>query len=464
MGGANTSAGRAVVLLLVLVVASGIAPSAGGSGAQSESVEIFNPRGIYFAGQDVEVSGAAVTGIDGVALYVRDQGDWELLDLSEDGRLDDDDVLAVDNNGTWRRGGVVLSNASRVLARPGFYRLGVIDAVDATDENGTLLRTMTTDQFVSGTSTQHVISVRQPLLEGAFQSVNGQVATEDAVVEVQGIARGLDEVLVVMVDSRGAIATERLPVRGPYDVFDDDVALETAEERALAQGSVIGVVIGLGRDRVAGDGSLPGYDAADGEALESYVDGIDSRLSQQQILERIYRETTDESGSDDLSIFRSFQYTGGVASVETVTATTAQDAGGINEIEVGETMLIRGTTNRKPDDNTIRVEVVDGPSAERLDIASTDDWGVDGMWMVEIAAADVEPGRYVIRTEVGDQATDIDEVWITEPGPDGVVSEREPPPVSVNGDAPVSSGEGIEVGAIEENGTATETETEAEPP
>ncbi|MFC7080536.1 hypothetical protein [Halorussus caseinilyticus] len=263
-------------------------------------LSIDSPAGTYIAGQEEDVRGTAAQGVDDVALYVRDQGDWELVDVNEDGEFTQQDLISVDADGEWEERDVTLSQANDILSIPGRYRIGVVEAVDVT-QNGTIADTLTTSEFSSATSEQTSIIVTEPTLGGGnssmiaplggspmamqnqnnttqedgqqtdttedstwvFRTYNSQIAVEDGTVEVTGVAPGLDEVLVVMIDSRGRTVTETVSV-DDNDVFEeDDIELITREGRELNEGQIRGMVIGLGRDTVVGDGVLPGVDDAD---------------------------------------------------------------------------------------------------------------------------------------------------------------------------------------------------------
>jgi hypothetical protein len=75
----------------------------------------------------------AAQGVDDVVMYARDQGDWELVDINEDGTADSEDTVSVDSTGEWEREDVTLSQASDIFSIPGRYRIGVVEAPDVTD-------------------------------------------------------------------------------------------------------------------------------------------------------------------------------------------------------------------------------------------------------------------------------------------------------------------------------------------
>jgi hypothetical protein len=412
---------------------------------------IDEPAGTYIAGQEVDVRGTAQPGIEDVALYARDQGDWELLDVSEDGQLDDSDLIAVDADGEWDERDVRLSDATDIFAIPGRYRFGVIEAEDARGADGSLQQTLSTTEFSSGSSEQTSIIVTEPGLgpaaqstdalasgsaasfsigDGAaqqvtppnetdrrpliFQSYNGQVATDDGTVDVIGTAPGQDDVLLVMIDTRGRVATEQVTV-DDNDVFEeDDVPLVTQDGRELNEGQIFATVYAVGRDGVAGDGIIPGQNDADISSVESYIQGFSGTgLTQQQVREIVADETINEAGSDDLFIDDEFRYTDGATSIDTVRA-AGSDATGINAVQPGDTVVVSGVTNRKPDDNTIAVDVTEGPSFTEFPSESTDEWNFTGQWQVQIEVPQtVEPGNYTLEADDGDN-TDIVTLQVTE--------------------------------------------------
>ena len=93
--------------------------------------------------------------------------------------------------------------------------------------------------------------------------------------------------------------------------------------------------------------------------------------------------------------------------IETVDVVPANrsELTGVLTIEVGTRMLVRGTTNRRPDRSAIDVAVVDGPDADRIGFVVVEEWGTDGVWTAELTVpADATPGTYTLRVAVGDEA------------------------------------------------------------
>lgn len=268
-----------------------------------------------------------------------------------------------------------------------------------------------------------------------FEDVAGQVATEDASVGVRGTATGTDSVLVTLFDRRGRVATELVSVNdGVFE--EDEVELVTADGTPLSEGPVVATVLSPGRDGVVGDGEVSGVTRESLSDFEAGFLGIvrqesgdrPVRRTQQQLVELFYDQTVDDAGSDDLLLVEEFAYTDGRTTIERVYPRTQVDRTGpeqgnrtgavqgnrtapVEPIRVGDTLVVQGLTNRKPGDNTLFVEVVEGPTAGAFDLAATRTWGTDGVWQVELDAVGVEPGVYTIEAEDGD-FTDSFEVRI----------------------------------------------------
>lgn len=460
------------------------------------TLSIEGPMGTYIAGAEVDVRGTAAPGVDDVAIYVRDQGDWELMDINEDGQFDESDLISVDADGEWEERDVRLSQANDILSIPGRYRFGVVEAEDVL-QDGEIRETLSTSEFSSATSEQTSIIVTEPTLGGAnsslvaafgaemtmqqdnetreqrepwvFRTYDDEVAVEDGTVEVVGVAPGLDEVLVVLVDTRGRAVTETISVDND-DVFEeDDIELLTTEGRQLNEGPIEAMVIGLGRDNVVGDGVIPGQDRASISSLENWIQGFGTGLTQQQVAERILDETVQEAGSDDLVLEQQFRYADARTSVQSILPEGEADGAEapgfqpeISPIETGDTMVVQGVTNRKPDDNTITVEVIDGPSADEFDSAATDEWGRNGIWSVNLSTEDIEPGTYTLEVDDGDN-TDVVQFEVVEeaeePANETTTPEEEEPTTPDEETTTTTTTEGNETTAAGQNETQVAEET-----
>jgi len=241
-----------------------------------------------------------------------------------------------------------------------------------------------------------------------FGDVAGQVATEDGTVAVRGRAVGQDEVLVVMVDRRGRVASQLITVDKAGTFEDDNVPLVTPRGQELSEGPIVAAVFAVGRDGIVGDGTIAGFTRADLEALdEGTRQQIRSQfrnrtLTQQQVLELFYDNSIGAAGSDDLALLDAFRYTTGRTSIEAVGPTAESNLTGIQPVSADDTVVVQGLTNRKPDDNTITVEAIDGPTPQAIAVNSTSIWGTDGVWSVTLDTRGAEPGTYTIKADDGD--------------------------------------------------------------
>ncbi|UPV73716.1 hypothetical protein M0R89_14360 [Halorussus limi] len=242
-----------------------------------------------------------------------------------------------------------------------------------------------------------------------FRDIAGQVATEDATVTVRGTATETDEVLVALFDRRGRVLTESVSV-GDDGTFEEEDLELVADGTPLAEGRVVATVLSPGRDAQVGDGEvgnateadLAAFAAAFRETVGQRSGGRVVSRTQRQLVELYYDQTVEDAGSDDLLLAEEFVYTDARTSIERVAPRSAGNATGpVEPIRVGDTLVVRGLTNRRPEDNTVFVEVVSGPSADAFDLAATETWGTDGVWRVELDAADVQPGVYTIEAEDG---------------------------------------------------------------
>ncbi|MFK5603937.1 HVO_2072 family ArtA-dependent S-layer glycoprotein [Haloferax volcanii] len=407
---------------------------------------LSSPTGQYVVGSEVDINGTA-TSSDSVAIYVRDDGDWQLLEVGGDNEIN------VDSDDTFEEEDVALSNlagdGSSILSLTGTYRIGVIDASDAdVGGDGTVDDSLTTSEFTSGVSSSNSLRVVDQALTGQFTTINGQVAPVDSgTVDINGTASGADTVLVIFVDERGNVEYQSVSVDsdGTYD--EDDITV------GLTQGQVTAHILSVGRDGAVGDGSLPSgpSSAADLDDLTGYLDQLDSNNNNgEQVNELIASETVDETASDDLIVTETFRLAESSTSIDSIYPDAAE-AAGINPVATGETMVIAGSTNLKPDDNTISIEVTseDGTSVALED---TDEWNNDGQWMVEIDTTDFETGTFTVEADDGDN-TDTVNVE--------VVSEREDTTTSSDNatDTTTTTDEPTETTTTAEP-TETTTETE----
>ncbi|MBC9986813.1 MULTISPECIES: HVO_2072 family ArtA-dependent S-layer glycoprotein [Haloferax] len=370
---------------------------------------LSSPTGQYVVGSEVDINGTA-TSSDSVAIYVRDDGDWQLLEIGGNNEIN------VDSDDTFEEEDVALSglggDGSSILSLTGTYRIGVIDASDAdVGGDGSVDDSLTTSEFTSGVSSSNSLRVTDQALTGQFTTINGQVApVASGTVDVNGTASGANSVLVIFVDERGNVNYQEVSVDSDGTYEEDDITV------GLTQGRITAHILSVGRDGNVGDGSLPpASGSGDLSELMTYLDDLDAGSNNgEQVNELIASETVDETASDDLIVTETFRLAESSTSIDSIYPDAAE-ASGINPVATGETMVIAGSTNLKPDDNTISIEVTseDGTSVALED---TDEWNNDGQWMVEVDTTDFETGTFTVEADDGDN-TDTVNVEI--------VSERE---------------------------------------
>ncbi|XGI82703.1 HVO_2072 family ArtA-dependent S-layer glycoprotein [Halorutilales archaeon Cl-col2-1] len=394
---------------------------------EEAQVTIDNPGATYVIGSEVDLNGTASQGLDDVAVYVRDEGDWQRV-------LTD----TVESDGTWEEEDVALDARSDILSISGTYRIGIIDKQDTsraavTDDDGTTDSTgfvteggtdyateLDTSDFNQGTSNQRSIRTVEPSLSATFHTVNGQVATDSA-IDITGEALGTEAVAVVMVDERGNVYADDISTDSDYEIEEED----WGDFGDISQGDVTIFAVAPGRDgeygdSVAGDAGALAYDITKNIGL-----GLANK-NHDQVLDILLSKTTEDTGSDDLIVTDSFRYTDSSTSINDVVPSSHSNITGIVPIEAGETMMVRGTTNLRPDDNTISVESVSGPSMNEMPVQTTDEWSMEsGVWSVSVDTTGLEPGTYEIEADDGDN-TDVVTVEIVAEGErnDAMLSDK----------------------------------------
>ena len=365
-------------------------------------VALGQPSNFYVVGQAVTVNGTAPAAIESVAIYARNNNDFELVEL------DGDRTLFVDADGTFEVEGVRLTEGegggNGILSLEGSYRIGVISAADADlDGDGQVDDQLTTQEFTQGTSEQKSLRVTGRSLSVTFPSVvRGQIAEEDGSVDVNGTAAGAAEVVFIAVGERGNIISQTIRVDDDGTVDEEDVPVA-----GLSEGDVTLYVYGTGRDGRVGDGDLPGSFEATTDGLQSW---LESSLGQQsltgdQVRSAIRGETTGATASDDLVETEEVRLTDAQTRVTDVYPSDSA-ATGINPVAAGDTMIVEGETNLQPGDNVITIEL--GNQETTVELTSTELWGQDGVWVVEIDTDGAAVGTYTLRAEDGSSTDTID--------------------------------------------------------
>ncbi|WP_049933716.1 HVO_2072 family ArtA-dependent S-layer glycoprotein [Halarchaeum acidiphilum] len=376
-------------------------------------ITITNPTNTYVTGSQVEVNGTAPSGLDDIAVYARDQGEYKLVDL--DGNTDNgiQATTSVKSDGTWSEDDVVLSHGDApgndIFRIKGTFRLGAIDVQDVpqSDDYDGPAKSISVSDFNSGTSGQKSIRVTGTSLTATFQTVNGQVASDaDGTLDVNGTAPGADDVLLGFVDERGNVQYRTASVDDDDYTFDaDDVAVSD-----LTQGTVHAFAYHIGQDGYVGDGDLASQDgdATGLRAMQGYLDYLNDRsLDGSQVINSIESETVNDTASDDNMAETTFRLTDASTRINTA-YTEDHEASGINPLGVGTTAMVSGQTNLQPDDNTITVEL-QNDNGDTLSLTSTDSWDYDGQWSTELPVdSDVSPGNYTLHLDDGENTDTVD--------------------------------------------------------
>ena len=387
-------------------------------------LSLTSPDGAYVVGSEVTLSGEANSGVDEVSIYARDQGEYELVPI------DGEDTIQVEGDNSFEETDVVLSDSNtndgqRILAFPGNYRIGVIDAQDAdTDNAGGPDASLNTSAFNQGVSNADSLTVTDTELSGNFTTYNGQIAVEDNAVDVQGSAVGKSQqgVAVVFVGSRGGTSTHEISVDSDGSFSEDDLSLSSPDD--ISEGTVSAHIISSGRDNVFGDNAASNvndlFEDSDTNVGDFAVNNLSGTAD--QVNSKIVANTVDDTGSDDLIITETFRKADGLTTLESVTS----------PVETNGTIEVEGQTNNQPDDNTIVVELLNEDD-EVFASTSTDQWGTDGVYSLELELEDVEPGEYTVEADDGDN-TDrvpvevVEQVQETpEPTPEPTATEEPTP-------------------------------------
>jgi major cell surface glycoprotein (TIGR04216 family) len=364
----------------------------------------------YVTGDEITLRGTA-RGADAVAMYARDgSGSWQLVPLN--GRR----TTNVGSDGIWEAEDVVLSEeefGGRIFRFPGVYQVAFVDAADLPRPAPTRL---TSSELARTANSRTSARTNLPSFSSAFRTIGGEVAIGDR-LGVGVVSVGAETVVIGLVGQRGDVAADTYRTRRSSGAVDVDL-----DTTGFRQGLVTGFALAPGRDGEFGDGT-----ATDGTGstvstsspadLRDFVRSFDGTgRTGDQVMSRIRAQSVDESGSDDLVITRRFTMASPRTAIDDVVPQAHRARRGVVPLEVGETAVVRGTTNRNPADADISVEVTDGPSANAVDGATVRSWDRGtGAWTATLAFRDVDPGSYTIRADDG-ESTDRANVQVFRQG------------------------------------------------
>jgi len=403
---------------------------------EQAEITIDSPPRTYVPGQEIDLNGSVSEGVRDVAVFARDRDEWfHVANIS----VDTDENSYEETNFELSADAQTI-DAQNIVGQPGVYRYGVIDILDVIDastepntdspfpfrgsaQNGGL----DSSDFSSGASVQQSLRVAEPTLEADFLTYNGQVFRGDG-LDLVGTLIGPRDYVTVITDSRGRTEVSRFTAdRDNGEIEEEDLGIGNLRSGNLQAGAV-----SPGRDADFGDGTFVISDVLRNQIvaqdpslnqlsttpqatvqnfvrIANAVGALDR--TQRQVREILLDQTVDDAGSDDLFVGEEFRLTTDSRTeiTEVVPAQLADNVSGIAPIEVGETMVIRGETNRNPDESTIVVEATEGPSLAELGVGIDDNWNDDrepdgGEWSVEIEVTEqVEPGNYTIQSDDGER-------------------------------------------------------------
>jgi major cell surface glycoprotein (TIGR04216 family) len=396
------------------------------------TITLDNPTGSYVAGSEVTINGTTAPGVDEVVIYARDQGNYvrvTTINVDGDDTFEVEDFNLIDD----------ADNPSAVSI-PGTYRIATLDAGDEELDQDTNLGpdpVVDSQQVSAAVGSQTSLRVvDQSLTLDTVSVTNGQVAVGDQLT-IEGVAPGQDEVSVsfygprgsydrttISVDQNGEFSADNIDVGG--NLFPSNTPAAGGVTSEVSQGDVVMTVFSDGRDGVAGDGNLPEVAAdVDGDGTDEtgflalYYRLNAQSFTQQQVIDRVASESTEDTGSDDISQAVQFRFTDPQTSINTVTSPN-----GTNTVVAGDTMTVSGVTNRQAEDTDITVEVIEGPTRTQFELNSTDQWETDGRWSVTLDTTGVEPGNYTVEASDG-TSSDVFDFQVVEQQP-----EPEPEPTA----------------------------------
>ena len=397
-------------------------------------ISISSPSDTYVVGSEVDINGTANEGIDEVAIYARNNQDYQLV------QIDGSPTIATEGDDNFEESDIVLggnldpddtSGGNDILSLPGTYRIGVISAQDADtadDSDDEPDASLTTSEFNRGLSSQQSIRVLDTALESSFVTYNGQIATDDAQITFSGTAPGKDSVVVAFVGPRGQAVAQEISVDDDDTFSEEDFALPSD---TLSEGTVSAHIISSGRDSTFGDGfTNTESDLADiiASGREGGSDGdtdfSGSANTGDQVRELIISNTVDDTASDDLITTETFRFADGLTTIDSIT----------NPVANNGTIEIQGQTNQRPDENVITVELLD-EEGDSVTISDTEQWGTNGNWNATIELSAAETGNYTVEADDGDNSDRVsvqvvEQVTEETPTPEPTPTTEEPTPTA----------------------------------
>jgi PGF-pre-PGF domain-containing protein len=367
------------------------------------SLDLSKAQPEYVLGSEVALSGPAPNA-EAAALYVqeRESAAYRLVELDGQRTFDiNGDSLAdssLPSDGVILPGGRAPGNV--LLTRYGVHDLAIVAARDA----GSPYRpapALSANEVAEAEKTTTQIRVVPPRLNTTLQTVGGEVAVEDSEVGINGTASGHNVVTVVLVGENGTVRFEQVAVDDVGRVTDD-IAL-FGPRGQFERGPIEVFVLASGRDGEFGDGEFP-----DARVLEEFLDTLDAD-SAAEVRAALRNQTVEDEGptlpgrgqypfptdeSDDLLETTQFRFTNASTGVKRVAPEDANRTG-ITPVPNGSAMIVRGTTNLDPDDNTLTVELRASPNNTVRSI-QLNRWSSNGTFSAEVDTTGLPAGSYML--------------------------------------------------------------------
>lgn len=346
----------------------------------------------YYIGTESSVNGRATSGVDHVGYYIRDKGEYQLLDLNTSG-AGIQRAISVNSTGQFQSEDqkFTAGNApgNDIVAYPGVYRFVVVGSIgEATAEN--FPQTLSLSDLQERTYTSQRVAVKRPNIMLTLSDQLGEISTSDKYLNVSGEAPGADEIVVVLLDERGTAV-----IRSP-SVSGGEYSLSTIDISALVEGSIDVYAISSGIDQSYGDGSAKGNTTGTADALEMHLSTLAAQpLTRAQFHSRLVAETTNDSGSDDKIAHQRVQLEDSRIEIQSVSELRTQEQ---SPISPGSTIVISGTTNLQAETNAI--ELIIRTPGDQTVLLTVTDWQ-SGTWTATFSLEPYDSGLYAVRPNTG---------------------------------------------------------------
>jgi hypothetical protein len=377
-------------------------------------LDLSDPRAEYVLGSEVVLRGDAPAA-DEIVVYVErsDTGTYELVEL--DGRATIELADTTLGNSSLPSDGVVLPRGRGVgnalLTQYGLHEIALVAARDVRLSDGQPATTLTSEELSNTSNTTARVRVVPPRLNVTPSAIGGEVAPVNTTVSFDGTADGHDSVLIVFAGTDGSVRSVLTTVRDDGSLPAGRVRLVDTAGDELPPGPVEVFAVAAGRDRVVGDGELPGTARlATVFEFERYLDDLDAE-SVADVRSAIRAQTVEDDGpvrprysfsttrvpfptneSDDLLDTAQFRLTNVSTSVDRVAPAGGNETG-IHPVPSGASMIVEGTTNLRPADSTITVTLRNDTGAPVRSVR-IDTWSTTGTFAARVDTFGLSPGSY----------------------------------------------------------------------